>query len=171
VILIWFSSVYLGVHYVTDVVGGFAAGGAWLGAVITAWEAVRRRDTANRRDQVNSLRHRFVPRSDRWVHRTLFTHINYVTPYLPPKPLWWHHQPAKMLPGKEHRSETNVRFGILGTGVVGKTIAARLDAMGHGDAAAHVVAAVWCATEARLQLQDRPLIRDRLALGWKSGSL
>ena len=25
----------------------------------------------------------------------------------------------------------NVRFGILGTGVVGKTIAARLDGMGH----------------------------------------
>jgi phosphoglycerate dehydrogenase-like enzyme len=47
-----------------------------------------------------------------------------------------------MLPGKERRRETNVRFGILGTGVVGKTIAARLDAMGHGDAAAHVVAAV-----------------------------
>jgi hypothetical protein len=76
-----------------------------------------------------------------------------------------------MLPGKERRSETNVRFGILGTGVAGKTIAARLDAMGHGDAAAHVVAAVWCATEARLQLQDRPLIRDRLAPEWKSGSL
>jgi 8-hydroxy-5-deazaflavin:NADPH oxidoreductase len=27
--------------------------------------------------------------------------------------------------------ETNVRFGILGTGVVGRTIAARLDGMGH----------------------------------------
>jgi 8-hydroxy-5-deazaflavin:NADPH oxidoreductase len=27
--------------------------------------------------------------------------------------------------------ETNMRFGILGTGVVGKTIAARLDGMGH----------------------------------------
>jgi predicted dinucleotide-binding enzyme len=31
----------------------------------------------------------------------------------------------------ERRRETNVRFGILGTGVVGKTIAARLDGMGH----------------------------------------
>jgi 8-hydroxy-5-deazaflavin:NADPH oxidoreductase len=33
--------------------------------------------------------------------------------------------------GKERGRETNVRFGILGTGVVGKTIAARLDGMGH----------------------------------------
>src|SRR5215213_5205213 len=36
-----------------------------------------------------------------------------------------------MLAGKERRRETNVRFGILDTGVVGKTIAARLDGMGH----------------------------------------
>jgi hypothetical protein len=36
------------------VVGGFAAGGAWLSAVITVWEAVRRRDMANRRDPVTS---------------------------------------------------------------------------------------------------------------------
>ena len=36
-----------------------------------------------------------------------------------------------MFTGKERRRETNVRFGILGTGVVGKTLAARLDAMGH----------------------------------------
>jgi len=43
VVLIGFSRVYLGAHYVSDVVAGFAAGGAWLGAVITAREAMRRR--------------------------------------------------------------------------------------------------------------------------------
>jgi 8-hydroxy-5-deazaflavin:NADPH oxidoreductase len=36
-----------------------------------------------------------------------------------------------MSSGKGLGRETNVRFGILGTGVVGRTIAARLDGMGH----------------------------------------
>ena len=36
-----------------------------------------------------------------------------------------------MFPDKERGRELNVRFGILGTGVVGKTLAARLDGMGH----------------------------------------
>src|SRR5918994_1681927 len=36
-----------------------------------------------------------------------------------------------MSSGKGHSRETNVRFGILGTGVVGKTIAARLAGLGH----------------------------------------
>src|SRR5919107_2699816 len=36
-----------------------------------------------------------------------------------------------MFPDKEGGRETNVRFGILGTGVVGRTLAARLDGMGH----------------------------------------
>jgi membrane-associated phospholipid phosphatase len=54
VTLIGFSRVCLGAHYVSDVVGGFAAGGAWLSAVITAWEAMRRRAMANQRGPVSS---------------------------------------------------------------------------------------------------------------------
>jgi undecaprenyl-diphosphatase len=42
VILIGFSRLYLGVHYFSDVVAGFAAGGVWLSAVITGTEVVRR---------------------------------------------------------------------------------------------------------------------------------
>jgi len=42
VILIGFSRLYLGVHYFSDVVAGFAAGGVWLSAVITGMEVVRR---------------------------------------------------------------------------------------------------------------------------------
>jgi membrane-associated phospholipid phosphatase len=49
VALIGLSRLYLGAHYFSDVVGGFAAGGAWLSAVITGWEAIRRRDMAIRR--------------------------------------------------------------------------------------------------------------------------
>ena len=49
VVLIGLSRLYLGAHYFSDVVGGFAAGGAWLSAVITGWEAIRRRDMAIRR--------------------------------------------------------------------------------------------------------------------------
>jgi membrane-associated phospholipid phosphatase len=49
VVLIGFSRLYLGAHYFSEVAGGFAAGGAWLSAVITGWEVMRRRDMASRR--------------------------------------------------------------------------------------------------------------------------
>ncbi len=42
VLLIGFSRMYLGVHYFSDVVAGFAAGGVWLSALITGTETVRR---------------------------------------------------------------------------------------------------------------------------------
>ena len=42
VLLIGLSRMYLGVHYFSDVVAGFAAGGVWLSACITAMEFVRR---------------------------------------------------------------------------------------------------------------------------------
>lgn len=42
VLLIGFSRMYLGVHYFSDVMAGFAAGGAWLSICITAMEFVRR---------------------------------------------------------------------------------------------------------------------------------
>jgi undecaprenyl-diphosphatase len=43
VLLIGFSRMYLGVHYFSDVVAGFASGGIWLSALITGSETIRRR--------------------------------------------------------------------------------------------------------------------------------
>ncbi len=54
VVLIGFSRLYLGAHYVSDVVGGFVAGGAWLSATITTWVAIRQRGLASRRGQTSS---------------------------------------------------------------------------------------------------------------------
>ncbi len=53
VVLIGFGRVYLGAHYLSDVVGGFAAGGAWLGAVIAGWEARRGRYSEGRGGQAS----------------------------------------------------------------------------------------------------------------------
>jgi undecaprenyl-diphosphatase len=43
VLLIGFSRIYLHAHYFSQVVGGFAAGAAWLALCLTAIEAARRR--------------------------------------------------------------------------------------------------------------------------------
>jgi undecaprenyl-diphosphatase len=51
VILIGFGRVYLGAHYLSDVVGGFVAGGAWLGAVVAEWETMRNRKAEGRGGQ------------------------------------------------------------------------------------------------------------------------
>ncbi len=43
VLMIGFSRIFLGAHWFSDVVGGFAAGGFWLALCISAVEMVRRR--------------------------------------------------------------------------------------------------------------------------------
>jgi undecaprenyl-diphosphatase len=40
---IGFSRIYLGAHYFSDVVGGFAVGGAWLSVCVSGAESARRR--------------------------------------------------------------------------------------------------------------------------------
>jgi undecaprenyl-diphosphatase len=42
VVLIGFSRMYLGVHYLSDVLAGYAAGGVWLSALVTGVETLRR---------------------------------------------------------------------------------------------------------------------------------
>jgi membrane-associated phospholipid phosphatase len=42
VMLIGFSRMYLGVHYFSDVLAGYAAGGVWLSTLITGVETIRR---------------------------------------------------------------------------------------------------------------------------------
>lgn len=45
IVLIGFSRMYLGVHYLSDVLAGYAAGGVWLLACITWMHAIRHRLT------------------------------------------------------------------------------------------------------------------------------
>jgi undecaprenyl-diphosphatase len=42
VVLIGLSRIYLGVHYVSDVIAGYAAGAAWVSVCVTGSEAARR---------------------------------------------------------------------------------------------------------------------------------
>jgi membrane-associated phospholipid phosphatase len=44
IILIGYSRIYLGVHFFSDVVAGYAAGGLWLMACVGALEFIRRRE-------------------------------------------------------------------------------------------------------------------------------
>lgn len=48
ILLIGFSRLYLGVHYFSDVIAGFAAAGVWLSTCITGMELVRRGELSER---------------------------------------------------------------------------------------------------------------------------
>jgi undecaprenyl-diphosphatase len=43
VVMIGVSRMYLGAHYFSDVLAGFAAGGVWLSTLITGMETIRQR--------------------------------------------------------------------------------------------------------------------------------
>jgi membrane-associated phospholipid phosphatase len=43
ILAVGFSRIYLGAHFLSDVVGGYAAGGCWLFACISTMELMRRR--------------------------------------------------------------------------------------------------------------------------------
>lgn len=56
VILIGFSRIYLGVHYFSDVIAGFAAGGVWLSTCITATELVRKKRIKGSKKIIQALK-------------------------------------------------------------------------------------------------------------------
>jgi undecaprenyl-diphosphatase len=57
VLLVGFSRIFLGVHYVTDVAGGFLVGGFWLlvGLIIVEWNAADAIASSHRGDNPSSL--------------------------------------------------------------------------------------------------------------------
>jgi undecaprenyl-diphosphatase len=58
------SRVYLGVHYVSDVVGGYAAGGVWLLVSIAAYREVRRRRLERTEDRLRDAATVMAPKVD-----------------------------------------------------------------------------------------------------------
>jgi undecaprenyl-diphosphatase len=58
------SRVYLGVHYVSDVVGGYAAGAVWLLACIAAHREVRRRRLERTDDRLRDAATVMAPKVD-----------------------------------------------------------------------------------------------------------
>ena len=67
VLAIGFSRLYLGVHYFSDVVAGYAAGVVWLSACISGLEIVRRH---------GEFRKAAVARPKRWPQAAARTHID-----------------------------------------------------------------------------------------------
>lgn len=60
VLLVGFSRMYLGAHYLSDVVAGFAAGSMWLGACISGLEVARGRKHQERMVQAGTRSQRSV---------------------------------------------------------------------------------------------------------------
>lgn len=67
VLLIGFSRLYLGVHYFSDVIAGYAAGVVWLSACISGLEVARQRRLAQRSKSAHAARSARDQRSEKSV--------------------------------------------------------------------------------------------------------